>query len=285
MKKKIEIINFTESLTTPPSTDENVWTTDMMVVLDSNKAVHNPQDSIGQPYLIIEGRLIRIISGNATLVANLQAIKLHSEMVVCLPPNTIIQYEQISNDFRLQSVSYKNIPTSLSFDKVTSFTLGDNDFERIGDYFHLLLQVVRKKHFSHQTINHLLMALFNDLHHIEITSKECNTSSQARNQENIFNRFIDLVNKFGATERRIDFYASQLLLSPNHLSTLIKSYSGQTVMDWVNRATLLQAKILLRHTNLMSYEIAYRLNFSEPTAFNRYFKQHTGITPMQYRKE
>ena len=129
----------------------------------------------------------------------------------------------------------------------------------------------------------LQMALFNDLHHIQTIEAERQPEVKPSRQEHVFNQFIDLVNKHGSRERRIQFYAERLLLSPNRLSTIIKDYSGHTIMEWLNEKTLLQAKVLLRHSDLMIYEIADRLGFPEPTAFNRYFKREVGVTPSEYR--
>ena len=55
-------------------------------------------------------------------------------------------------------------------------------------------------------------------------------------------------------------------------------------MDWLNRTTTTEAKVLLKHSDLMIYEIGERLNFPESTAFIRYFKKHVGMTPLQYRE-
>lgn len=63
----------------------------------------------------------------------------------------------------------------------------------------------------------------------------------------------------------------------SHLSAVVRQQSGLSVMDWLNRTTVMEAKVLLKHTSLMMYEIADRLCFPEPTAFNRYFKKQTGI--------
>ncbi|MBQ7787012.1 MAG: helix-turn-helix domain-containing protein [Alistipes sp.] len=284
MKNTIEIINLAEALPRQIVTADNVWTAEMMLVLDSHKVVDNPNNNIGQPYLLTEGRVIRIVSGQARMIANLQTFSLHSNMAVFLPPNSIIQYEEISPDFRLQAVSYKTSQAPLPFHRATAFVLDEVDFERIGCYFNIMLQVFRKRHYSIQTLNLLLMALTNDLHHTETLDNDDTYSPQNNRQEIIFNRFIDLVNEHGARERKIDFYAAQLSLSSNYLSAVIKARSGRSILDWVGQATIQQAKILLRHTDLMIYEVAYRLNFSEPTAFNRWFKQQLGLTPMQYRK-
>lgn len=284
MKRDIEIINLAEALPRQTDTDNNVWTAEMMLVLDSHKVVDNPNNNIGQPYLLAEGRVIRIVSGRARMIANLQTFHLQLNMVVFLPPNSIIQYEEISPDFRLQAVSFKASQSPLPFNRATAVVMNEVDFERIGCYFNLMLQVFRKKHYSMQTLNLLLTALINDLHHMEnFTNINIPTSKNIR-RDIIFNQFIDLVNKYGVRERKVDFYATQLSLSPNHLSAVVKACSDRTIMEWVNQATILQAKILLRHTDLMIYEVAYHLNFTEPTIFNRWFKQQIGITPMQYRK-
>ena len=65
---------------------------------------------------------------------------------------------------------------------------------------------------------------------------------------------------------------------------VVRQQSGLSVMDWLNRITTTEAKVLLKHSDLMIYEIDERLNFPEPTAFNRYFKKQVGVTPLQYRE-
>jgi len=76
----------------------------------------------------------------------------------------------------------------------------------------------------------------------------------------------------------------KLNLTPNYLSAVIRKHTGQSVMDWVNRTTITEAKVLLKNSDMKIYEIAESLNFPEPTAFNRYFKKQTGLTPAAYRK-
>lgn len=40
----------------------------------------------------------------------------------------------------------------------------------------------------------------------------------------------------------------------------------------------------LKTTNLSMKEIADNFNFASPSVFGRFFKKHTGITPLQYRE-
>ena len=54
-------------------------------------------------------------------------------------------------------------------------------------------------------------------------------------------------------------------------------------MYWINRATILHAKVLLKDEKLMASEIADRLNFPSPSAFGMFFKRETSMTPGEYR--
>ena len=73
-------------------------------------------------------------------------------------------------------------------------------------------------------------------------------------------------------------------VTPHHLSATIKKASGQSVMYWINRATVQDAKILLKTNGAMGYEIAYRLNFPSASAFSKFFKRETGLTPRMYQE-
>ena len=45
-----------------------------------------------------------------------------------------------------------------------------------------------------------------------------------------------------------------------------------------------QEEVLLRTSSLLTYEIAERLHFANPPAFNNFFKRETGLTPKEYRE-
>ena len=96
---------------------------------------------------------------------------------------------------------------------------------------------------------------------------------------------MDPVPEMPAHERNIPFYADRLAITPHYLSTLVSKISGHSVMYWINRATILQAKVLLKDKNLMASEIADQLNFPSPSAFGMFFKRETGMTPGEYKKK
>jgi len=83
---------------------------------------------------------------------------------------------------------------------------------------------------------------------------------------------------------QVQDYANELNLHPNYLNSVIKSKTGRTVNDWISKRTLSVAKSLLKNTTYSSKEIAYKLGFSEPTHFSRFFKKHTQLSPNTFRK-
>lgn len=84
--------------------------------------------------------------------------------------------------------------------------------------------------------------------------------------------------------KKLDFYAEKLFISPKYLSDIIKKISGQSAHNWINRYILLEAKIQLRTSSKTITQIADELNFPNNSFFSKYFKKHCGITPKEYRR-
>lgn len=64
---------------------------------------------------------------------------------------------------------------------------------------------------------------------------------------------------------------------------LILIFNG-SVMSWINRATIQEAKLLLKTNGMMAYEVANRMNFPSASAFSKFFKRETGLTPRAYQE-
>ncbi|MCX2454377.1 AraC family transcriptional regulator [Pedobacter sp. PLR] len=84
---------------------------------------------------------------------------------------------------------------------------------------------------------------------------------------------------------RVQDYADLQHLHPNYLSTVIKTKTGKPVSSWIAEKTVGEAKSLLQNTSSSIKEISFMLGFAEPTHFSNYFKKHTQLTPIAYRKQ
>lgn len=97
-------------------------------------------------------------------------------------------------------------------------------------------------------------------------------------------KFKKLVNQYYLEKQQVADYAGLLYVTPNHLNRTVKEISGRTASDHIAEMLLQEAKALLKHTDLSVAEIAYRLQFSEPSSFSRFFKKSAGQTALGYRE-
>ncbi len=79
--------------------------------------------------------------------------------------------------------------------------------------------------------------------------------------------------------------ARRAFLSPSRFSHVFKEQVGTPPKQFQIRERLSRAKKLLRETGLPACEIASALGYETSSFFNRQFKQKTGLTPGEYRRQ
>lgn len=102
-------------------------------------------------------------------------------------------------------------------------------------------------------------------------------------QGRMSDQFLTLVQEHFRSERFLDFYATKLEITPKHLSRTIKKQTGYTAVEWIERFVILEAKVLLKSSNLNIQQIADELNFPSQSFFGKYFKKLTGMSPKEFR--
>lgn len=102
--------------------------------------------------------------------------------------------------------------------------------------------------------------------------------------QQIFDRFMSLLQAHHDKVRTLQFYADKMCLTPKYVSGMIKSYSGKAALEWINDYVVLEARMMLRYTQMSVQEISYSLNFPTQSAFGKYFKQQVGVSPRHYRE-
>ena len=81
----------------------------------------------------------------------------------------------------------------------------------------------------------------------------------------------------------VAYLSEQLHLSPNYLSDMLRSLTGQSTQQHIHATLIEKAKEILTTTSLSVSEIAYRLGFEYPQSFNKLFKSKTNVSPLQFR--
>jgi AraC-like DNA-binding protein len=123
-----------------------------------------------------------------------------------------------------------------------------------------------------------------------LTAARRSTSSAATAQvedkksiSQLTQRFIHLVEKNFRESSSVTEYAISLNVTPSHLTQAIKRATGKAPGQIIRERIILEAERLLQYSNLSTAEIAYQLEFDDPSYFSRFFKEHTGCSPSAFR--
>ncbi|WP_348811814.1 helix-turn-helix domain-containing protein [Flavobacterium maritimum] len=103
------------------------------------------------------------------------------------------------------------------------------------------------------------------------------------------NSFFDITEKYKHALsqniynlQNISDYAELLHITPNYLNKCVKSSTNKTAQDLLKEMIILEAKTLLKYSDLHISEIAVKLCDQTPSNFARFFKKQTGVTPLEY---
>ncbi|WP_264564348.1 helix-turn-helix domain-containing protein [Flavobacterium sp. N3904] len=106
----------------------------------------------------------------------------------------------------------------------------------------------------------------------------------------ILEKFEELLNGYFSSDKpnilglpSVAYYAAELNLSANYFGDLIKKETGKSAQEYIQNKIIDVAKNKIFDSSKTINEVAYELGFKYPQHFTRFFKQHVGNTPNEYR--
>lgn len=167
--------------------------------------------------------------------------------------------------------------------------LSDDEAEMLHKYVNLAIDITKTNpQFVHDSIAGLVSSIFYQFAGFLADSKhrqDMEAPARTTRQRQMLEQFIKLAINDHAREHQVGYYADRMCVTPKYLSKIVKETSGRSVPEWLAELLILDAKNMLRHTDMTIKEIAARLCFPSQSFFFRFFKNHTGQTPTQYRAE
>lgn len=167
--------------------------------------------------------------------------------------------------------------------------LSADETEMLHKYVNLALDITKTNpQFIKESIAGLVSSVFYQFAGFLADSKrrqEMESPVRTSRQRQMLEQFIKLAINDHAREHLVGYYADKMCVTPKYLSKIVKEASGRSVPDWLSELLILDAKNMLRHSDMTIKEISSRLNFPSQSFFFRFFKNHTGQTPTQYRDE
>lgn len=133
--------------------------------------------------------------------------------------------------------------------------------------------------------NHQSELLGNSLM-LEIVTCYTKFDPHARNmnrKEDVLLKFISSLYKNYREEHEVNYYAEQQCLTSRYFSAIIRDQSGKTPSQWIAAALLVEAKQMLRQSSKSIKQISEILHFPNQSYFGKWFKNLTGIGPLEYK--
>lgn len=234
------------------------------------------------------------VKGKGRIGVNLDTFCLEENSVLILLPGSILSFdtERISEDFRMLYLSFTfdfilDFNQSELYDAIKSKPCIEMSKEDIGGLLEIYNRLKEKYEtndipYKKEIIQYTLLASIYEFS--SIYEKYIPLVKEGLNKEMEFqSRFLSLVQANYRTQHHVRFYADKLCLSTKYLSNKIKVLTNKSASDWIEESILLEAKALLKSTDLSIQEIAYNLNYPDASTFGKFFKRQTGMNPGKYR--
>ncbi|ERJ57985.1 AraC family transcriptional regulator [Sphingobacterium paucimobilis] len=230
-------------------------------------------------------------------VDNLQ-YHLSSNEFVVFAPSTVLRFVETNDKLRMKLLLFdknfllKNIADPFFLDKLglfgeRSFCVVRSDEDSVNRLSQLIeyLQEVSLRH-GRYMLDLVRTLIFNVLLEVATIVDDKKRGMTLENGEGscLFYRFTKLVKERVSSYREVSYYADCLSVSNKYLIHLVKRASGKTPHEIIDEYILKEALALLGNPEMSVSDIAYAVGFNSVSAFGRFFKKYSYVSPSEYRK-
>lgn len=248
---------------------------------------------LSQPFMMNELRILVLRQGYVDVRVNILEQRIEAGTLIFIGRYVVTEIMHVSDNIHGFVLSLSDEMLRLSVGNslpkafnghLQDFTLPlSNEETDFIDNLHLIIYNALKQEMSSTpVVIQLVGALIMHISYLWEESDSSQTGARTREQQ-LFSEFIRLVSQYASTQHSLDFYASHLCVTPRYMSTIVSNVSGKTAKYWIDEAIVNAIKVQLRYTDKQVSEIAYDMNFPNPSFFCKYFKRLTGMTPIDYR--
>ncbi len=253
-----------------------------------------PTQSDLQPFRMTVFNFLFLTKGTTTRTKGLDKYNFDANSFFFLPAHQITTHEFMSDDsegyychFNLELLTtdyrLKELLNDFPFLDFNSNPLIVIDEEAKKFVIPLLERLTTEyqsdKNCRNSILRTYLIALFTELKPFVKTSVPVSTNAA----HVIAEQYKEALSKHIYQKQKMSDYADLLAISPNHLNKSVRKALGKSAHDVLKEMLLLEAKVLLKQTNLTISEIAYKIGKNEISDFARFFKSQTKMTPTEYR--
>ena len=250
------------------------------------------------------GRLVNllVLEGGLTLTANGKRMSLASPAYIDFIGSNIWSWRDLvtSSDFdgRLfgmtepffrETVDVLNVKIGdrlFDYMRRPFWSLEPDDGHRLCRLLDILFDTMeRSRHIAARDfLQNMFRAYLSELMDIVFRRREMTKSDMARNKSDILLRFLYLLNEHYLECHEVKWYAERLCISPDALSAVLKKAYGKNANRFIDERLIEKAEQCLSDGRYSVQQVADMLNFSDQSAFGKFFKRITGISPKAFQE-
>lgn len=231
-------------------------------------------------------------TGSVSVKVAAQEYTLTQKSVILLGRGLIAQWEIDSDPptdtilFRepvLEQLTAANFLTSLPFFLPGGqhvLNLKDREYDKLKTLFQAMNEFENKPDIL-SGILHAMLIYIKQMYDQKLI--DCNRTLSVKQKK--VRAFRSLVSTHFREEKKVQYYAKKLNITPKYLSEFLKSETGKTAKTLINDAIYLEAQSLLKQTALNVQEISLKLGYTDASYFSRAFKKREGMSPLAYRRK
>ena len=247
---------------------------------------------VDTPYILDFPRL-GIFVGDVHIEVNLIEHHLHGFTLAYLGENTLLQFKTEPRDVKLNGIMMSEklmiqmmdgrLPEILNgIVKDVYMSVSEEDFFVAKNIIHTMLKLAMQGDTfssSFRAMFAVLVYYYDDIYHRDKNKRVVRKPREAK----MFEQFIRLVNDNFRKHHDLGFYASEMCITERYLGRMVKLATGKSAKSRIDKALIIESEVMLRHGEDTVSQISDTLCFPNTSFFCKYFRQHVGKTPTDYR--
>ena len=252
----------------------------------------------GESQVLSHGAIALCREGKADLQLGFQCWHLEKDYAIIIFPGDVVNLKNPSDDFEVEILRYDRAmlrEASLQLEQTVYEGLRHDrcrGAERvvvdIVERMFSLLRIYFEQddcRCTDQLVLYQLKAFFLGYYdYVKRHRKEQPMETGSRRINELFNKFMRLLDSDYALSHNVSYYADKLSISPKYLGNIVREVNGLTPKTMIDHYVTMQIKLKLRTSDISIRQLAWLFHFNDDSFLCRYFRQRTGMSPQEYRR-
>lgn len=241
-----------------------------------------------------------VLYGRAKMKIDQREYVLTPRTLVSQSPLHLAQFDEVSDDFefKVASVTQDMVDSLKLIDVRPRVVEGTRTHSRpisimtaqeagvVEHCFDDLARCVERTghRYRRGMVENSLCRFFLEYDNIFFDRKEGDAQAQSRSprQQQIVDRFIDLVSSDLPAHTDVAHYCDKMSLTPQYLTRVMRAQTGIRPSDFIREMLYAEARNLLASRKLTVQEVAFHLGFADQSSFGKFFKRCSGVSPSHF---